>query len=474
MEEKVEKIDLMQYIDRYFRALIRFRVLLLSIIVVCAVGLCVKERLTFQTTYSSKGVFVTKMEDSDNLFGINQDEDNDNMVSTFTSLMTGSEMQKILMNELNVSIVPGSIRIQRVEDTNLLELIVTSDNAQDAYDVAVALLNNYRQVTSQVMSDVSIVILDQPLLAKAPDAEFNYLRSLILGAGIGFIISLLLALILALTRRKVLSSEEIKKILHLTTISKIPYIAGSKKHVGENGLLLSNPRIQYGFRQAFHEVRMKLEQEHKKEGHKAFMLTSTMPDEGKSTISVNIALSLAQKGHKVILVDLDLRNPSVIQTIPSNNSKATIVDYLKGKYRLDDAISHYDVYGLDVTYGVSSDEDAAQLLSSPRFEKMIEMLKERYDFIIMDAPPLYMMGDALLIAQHCDSAIAVIRQDYAGLYDVQDALEELNDYVPNMSGAILNQVHHSLFLEEDHPYGYGYGYGYGHGYGYGYGRNKKS
>ena len=142
MEEKVEKIDLMQYIDRYFRALIRFRVLLLSIIVICAVGLCVKERLTFQTTYSSKGVFVTKMEDSDNLFGSNQDEDNDDMVSTFTSLMTGSEMQKILRNELNVSIVPGSIRIQRVEDTNLLELIVTSDNAQNAYDVAVALLNN--------------------------------------------------------------------------------------------------------------------------------------------------------------------------------------------------------------------------------------------------------------------------------------------------------------------------------------------
>ena len=101
MEEKVEKIDLMQYIDRYFRALIRFRVLLLSIIVICAVGLCAKDWLTFQTTYSSKAVFVTKMEDSDNLFGINQDEDNDNMISTFTSLMTGSEMQKILMDELN-------------------------------------------------------------------------------------------------------------------------------------------------------------------------------------------------------------------------------------------------------------------------------------------------------------------------------------------------------------------------------------
>ena len=185
MEEKVEKIDLMQYIDRYFRALIRFRILLLSIIVICAVGLCAKDWLTFQTTYSSKGVFVVTTEKTDDLFGAN--EDNDEIVSTFTSLMTGSEMQKILMNELNVNIVPGSIRIQQVEDTNLLELIVTSDNAQDAYDVAVALLNNYGQVTSQVMSDVSIVVLDQPLLAKAPDAEFNYLRSLILGAGIGFI-----------------------------------------------------------------------------------------------------------------------------------------------------------------------------------------------------------------------------------------------------------------------------------------------
>ena len=112
MEEKVEKIDLMQYIDRYFRALIRFRILLLSIIVICAVGLCAKDRLTFHTTYSSKGVFVATTNSSDNLFETN--EDNDDMVSTFTSLMTGSEMQKILINELNVNVIPGSIRIQRV------------------------------------------------------------------------------------------------------------------------------------------------------------------------------------------------------------------------------------------------------------------------------------------------------------------------------------------------------------------------
>lgn len=463
MDENIEKIDLIQYIDRFYRTVIHFRILLCLIVLFFSLASCIQAYFFFETTYSSKAVFVTTQDEVSDLYGVSE---NDEMLQTFTSLITGSEMQKIIKKELNVNAVPGIIAIQQVEDTNLIELIITSEKAQDAYDVAQCILDNYGQVTGQVMSDVSLVVFDQPMLAETPDQEINYLNSFIKGFGTGFIVSCIIALILTVIRRKVISSEDIKNILHLSTISKVPYINSTKKRVVEDGLLINNPRIQYSFRQSFHEIRMKLEQDKHKEGHKAFMLTSTMPDEGKSMVSTNIALSLAKKGYKVILVDLDLRNPSIIQNIHTKECKATIVDYLKGNYRLDDAISHYEPYELDITFGISSDEDATALLSSPRFEKMIAMLKERYDFVIMDAPPLYMMGDALLIAQKSDSAVVVIRQDYAGIYDIQDAIEELNEYVPHISGAVLNQVRHSLFLEEDHPYGYGDGYGYGYRYGY--------
>ena len=153
---------------------------------------------------------------------------------------------------------------------------------------------------------------------------------------------------------------------------------------------------------------MKLEQEKRKNGYNTFMVTSTMPDEGKSTISTNLALSLADKGYKVILVDLDLRNPSIVQAIQSDGSRGTIVDYLRGKYPIREIITHYEEFKLDITYGTSSGEDAAELLSGERFRKLIATLKEDYDYVILDAPPLYMMGDALLIGQVSDSALVVI------------------------------------------------------------------
>ena len=91
-------------------------------------------------------------------------------------------MSQVIMEDLQSDHVPASITISRVENTNLLEMRVTSSNAQDAYDVAQSVLDNYGQVTNRVMSDVSMVVLDQPLLATGPDAYPDYLRSAIKGA----------------------------------------------------------------------------------------------------------------------------------------------------------------------------------------------------------------------------------------------------------------------------------------------------
>lgn len=473
-DNNVQKIDLMQYVERFWRTLTRFK-LVLSLLFLLIVAFFVgQEVLFFDTTYSSTAVFVATNQEEGALF--NSGEDDDELVSTFSSLITGNMMSQVIMDDLQRDYVPASIAISRVENTNLLEMRVTASNAQDAYDVAQCVLNNYGQVTNRVMSDVSIVVLDQPLLAEGPDAYPDYLRSAIKGVVYGMAASFIVALALTLMRRKVLSGDDVKHVLHLNVTARIPFVGGRKKHKRDDVLLLNNPRIQYGFRHAFHEARMKLEQEKRKNGYNTFMVTSTMPDEGKSTISTNLALSFADKGYKVILVDLDLRNPSIVQAIQSDGSQGTIVDYLRGKYPIREIITHYEEFKLDITYGTSSGEDAAELLSGERFRKLIATLKEEYDYVILDAPPLYMMGDALLIGQVSDSALVVIRQDYANIYDVQDSLEEFNDYVPSITGVILNQVKPSIFSPDDHPYGYGYGYGYGYdgyGYGYGYGYGKK-
>jgi len=467
-ENTEEKIDLMKYLDRFYRAFSKLKKWILVILIICTAAIEARTFFFFNTTYSSNAVFIVSKAEQSNIYV--SSDDNDDFLSTFNNLMTGDMMKKVIMKDLGVSVIPGRISLSRIPETNLIELKVTSANAEDAYNVINCMINNYSQVTDMVMSDVTLSILDTPSLAEAPDASPDYIRTGLKGLGIGLAISFVIIILYSIFRHTILNKDDVKKILHLSNLSSIPYIPGIKNNSAKStSLLLSNPRIQYTFKSAFHDLRMKIEQENKKNGTKVIMVSSAMPHEGKSMTSANIAISLAQKGHKVVLVDLDLRNRSILSSMNGTGFTGTVVDYLSGKLSFEEVKSRYEDYPMDIIFGVDSYTDAPELLSKNNFAKFIKVLRSKYDFVILDVPPVYMMEDALLIANQCDSAVFVIKQDYVNAYDVLDALEELNEHIPSIMGTVLNQVKPSFF-DEEQTSRYGYGSKYGYGYGYGYGR----
>lgn len=460
MDNNEEKIDLTKYLDRFYKSFMRLKSIVFVFIIVCIAFFEVKTLLFFDTVYSSQAVFIASTEGQSNIFV--SSDDNDEFISTFNKVITGDMMRKVIMQDLNKTYVPGTISLSKVPDTNLIELKVTSQDPQDAYDIINCIINNYSQVTHMVMSDVTMSILDTPQLPTQPDAYPNYIKSGIQGFTVGLIISMILIFIACLFRRTINLSDDVKNDLNLTNLAKIPYIAGEKKKFSKiSNLLLSNPRIQYHFKQSFHDLRLRIEQEHKKNNSQVFMVTSTMPNEGKSMVSVNTAISLADKGYHVVLVDLDLRNPSILNTIKDSHLSGNIVSYLKGEFTLEEVTNKYLDYSLDVIYGVDSYTNAPELLSKDSIHDFIELLKGKYDFVILDVPPLYMMEDALLVAKQSDTALIVIKQDYVNSFDILEALEELNERIPYIMGTVLNQVKPSIFDQEKSHYGYGYGYGYG-------------
>ncbi|MBS7125062.1 MAG: CpsD/CapB family tyrosine-protein kinase, partial [Coprobacillus sp.] len=184
--------------------------------------------------------------------------------------------------------------------------------------------------------------------------------------------------------------------------------------------------------------------------------TSTLPNEGKSTVAVNSAISLAQKGYKTALVDLDLRNPSVYHILKEDQICGDIGEYLKGDYCYEEILNSYQDYPLDIIYGVKAFDESTEMLSKERLGELIEQLKKDYEFVILDVPPLYLLEDAMIISRYCDSSFIVIKQDFASVYNILDALEELNSHLPQISGTIISQAQKSIFKEEERHYGYGY------------------
>ena len=420
-ENKEDKIDLSHLLDRVFKAIMHLKIWLLLIVIVCIGFFELKTILFFDTVYSSRAVFILST-DSGSTY--TQSDDNDEMLSTFNNVIVGNMMKDIIKKELNVEYINGVVSTVQIQDTNLVELKVTSSNAQDAYDIINCILNHYGQVTTMIMSDIHMAVLDTPKLATAPDALPDYLSSGIKGLLTGIVIDAVIIMIYTLLRRTINNNDDIKNILHLSNIAKVPYIPGSQKLKNKmSHLLITDPGVQYRFKKAFHDIRLRVERDHKKNDTKVIMVTSTFPNEGKSVTAVNTAITLAQKDHSVLLVDLDLRNPSILKILNSVDINGNMSDYLKGKYSLEEVKNHCEDMPLDIIYGVNSIEDATELLSTDQFEQFIALVRKQYDYVILDVPPLYLMEDTLIIAKQCDSAMIVIKQDSSHAYDILEALE---------------------------------------------------
>jgi len=415
----------------------------------------IKTVFFFQTVYSSQAVLVVYTEDQDNIFAFS--DDNDGMFSTFQNLICGNMMQDVVKKDLELDSLNAQISLTQLPDTNLVELKVTSDNAEFSNQVTNCILNNYKQVTDMVISDVEISVIDTPSVATGPDAYPNYLYEGIKGLGIAAVINFMIVLILTVFRQTIIESEDVKNILHLNNLTKIPYIGNNQKRKQKNfNLLLSNPRIQYTFRHSFHDIRLRLEQEKNKNQCQVFMVASVLPNEGKSTVATNTAISLAQKGYHVVLVDLDLRNPSIFKILKDSHISGNIADYLKGRFCLEEVVNQYQDLPLDVIYGVKPNDDATELLLKKDFKDFIQKLREKYDYVILDVPPLYMLEDAMIVSRHCDSSLIVIKQDYVNVNEILDTLEELHSHLPHIAGTVINQARPSLFHKDEQHYGYGY------------------
>ncbi|MCQ2143271.1 MAG: polysaccharide biosynthesis tyrosine autokinase [Bacteroidales bacterium] len=206
------------------------------------------------------------------------------------------------------------------------------------------------------------------------------------------------------------------------------------------------------------------------EGPKTIMMTSFNPGSGKTFTTMNMAQSMAIKGSKVIMMDLDLRKASLSKSLCE--ASEGVAQYLAGASESYGIINISE--NLDLIPVGNIPPNPSELLLTDKFGAMMEELKNQYEYIFLDCPPVEIVADASIITKFADLSIFVIRSglmDKRALPIVESNYRE-NKY--NHMAVILNGVTNDAGKYGTYSYGYGYGYGYGHGYGYGYGYNKES
>jgi capsular exopolysaccharide synthesis family protein len=206
-------------------------------------------------------------------------------------------------------------------------------------------------------------------------------------------------------------------------------------------------------------------------GPKTILITSCVPGEGKSTVTANLAMTFAQHNKRVVIVEADMRRPTIKHVIDGPRLGLGLSNVLAGTASFDDAVQRgFHLEGLDVLSSGPRPPLPSELLGSAAFDELLEELRLRYDVVLFDSPPALIVTDAVAIAQKMDAVIWVVR---AGLV-TRPLLTRAVQMIHHARMPVIAFLLNGISLSSD-PYGYAYEYGYGHkDYGAYYEENSKS
>ncbi|MCL6461069.1 MAG: polysaccharide biosynthesis tyrosine autokinase, partial [Flavobacterium micromati] len=279
-----------------------------------------------------------------------------------------------------------------------------------------------------------------------PKTSVNYVLALFLG----ILIPLIFVFAIFFINDSVQNAEDISKM------TKIPLIGvvGVNK---DSGNLAVYDKPKSALSESFRAIRSSLQFLYKKQnvdGAKTLMITSSVSGEGKTFCSINIATVFALSEKKTVVIGLDLRKPKLASEFNLTN-EIGVVNYLIKQKTVDEIINHTAIPYLDVILSGPVPPNPAEMILSEGMRELIEELKKKYDYIILDTPPVGLVSDALELAQYCDVTLYIVRQNVTK----KDMITVLNNRVKrgelNNTSIILNG------LENKAKYGTGYGYGYG-------------
>lgn len=343
---------------------------------------------------------------------------------------------------------------------SLARLQAQLDITQKIYDVLLEEYQKAQIAKAAQLGNVEIVSAAEiPTSPIKPKKTMNLLVGVVLGlfggVGAGFVREFL--------DNTIHSQDEVEQLLGVTALGSIPRlihpVAQKWRFQEVEGDLLPNLRTNPVGYQAFVNVATNLRFVSPDKPLQTMVVTSSLPDEGKSTVAANLSMSLALNGKRVLLLDADFRRPVLERVFNlKENGKGGLAEFILGSSAAEDATQEIARDGSPVINFMPAGKavpNPTELLSSERFTVALAQLREIYDHIIIDSPPLSVAVDASILASKSDGTILVVEANKTRKEDLLRSRRSLEHVGINLVGVILNKVHRSA-----HSYYGGYYYKY--------------
>lgn len=384
-------------------------------------------------------------------------------VKSYADLITSRELAKRVVADTGVDSTPDSmsqrVSAQAVVDTVNLDITVMDADPNTAQLIAQSyaeqlseLVRELETQAGQSAAPIKATIVDTASYSDAPVAP-KPMRNVGLGLTLGLTIGFGFAVLRQLVDTRITSPADVAEITDAPMLGAIVHDSAATKLPLLTQIELHSPRAE-----AFRVLRTNLQFVDVDSDRKVFVVTSALPDEGKTSTALNLALSLAQGGSRTLLIECDLRRPKATARLGLDTAVG-VTSVLVGRVKAEDAVQIHGKSGLAFVAAGPIPPNPAELLQSQAMTELLRQMREQYDVVLLDAPPLLPVTDAALLSAKADGAMLVISHGKVTRDQVRSSVERLNQVDAHLVGLVLNRV-------PAKAKSLGYGYGYGNGYGY--------
>ena len=382
------------------------------------------------------------------------------IVNSYVSVVSSSAVLDPVVEELGLDMTGSQladhITAASPSDSALIDITASSSSAEESAEIAEAVGESFKNVVQTQLepevngaSTISLTTTQNALVPKSPVSP-NLLVNIALGLLIGLAVGYGAAILRTVLDRRIYTSEDLAQITAKPVLGEII----DDPEADKNRIILSvkpqSPRAE-----SFRSLRTNLQFLNVGSKKRVFVVTSSKPSEGKTTTTLNLAAAISQTGSSVVVVEGDLRQPTFAKYLDIEGG-AGLTDVLIGRAELSDVLQRWGRNPFYVLPAVRTPPNPSELLGSDEMEQALETLQDQFDYVIVDAPPVLAVTDAVVLGKLSTGLLMVVATGFTTKQELEHSLQVLETAAANVLGLVATRTP----PKKEGRYSYGqYGYG---------------
>lgn len=361
----------------------------------------------------------------------------------FQTILESNILKRAIAKDLNIDEYNATTEVKLLEETNLIVLTVKHKSALMAYRYIQSIMNNYSVVSDFVIKNVVLDVIQSPAIPVMPSNPNRSKLYTLLGFLVGLAIAVLYVAYFSYLKDTVKNSKEASSKLAARLLGTVYHekVGKERRKTRKNSMVITNPILSFRYTESCRMAASRIRSRMDRKGAKTLLVTSVAENEGKSTVASNIAVSIAQEGKNVLLIDADFRKPSLYKIFDIDKNQVTnLVAILRSGVGMQKSIVKLKKYPLYFILNNTNTGSIDDVLANNRFRSLIRFSRTKFDYIILDTAPMGLVPDAEGIAELCDASLIVVREDVILAKNINDAIDTLNETNAKVLGIVFNDA----------------------------------